>query len=112
MNSFTIMITITIAITITIPITITIKCSGLQESTQAHSKGQESKLKHNAFWIVGMVMMVIQQEGGCPPSGCTPLRAALRGWGAPLGLGDDIGVVTPHEMALGNLRLLLLQHCV
>ena len=46
------------------------------------------------------------------PSGGAALGSALhRGCAGP-GLGDDVGVVTAHEVALSNLSLLLLQHCV
>ncbi len=46
------------------------------------------------------------------PFGCTALGSALNRGGPGAGLREDIGVVTAHEVALSNLSLLLLQHCV
>jgi len=45
------------------------------------------------------------------PFGCTTLGSPFRSTSAG-SLRDDIGVVTAHEVALSNLGLLLLQHCV
>ena len=48
---------------------------------------------------------------GLPLSSAT-LRSALHRGGADPGLRDDVGVITAHQVALSNLSLLLLQHCV
>jgi len=49
------------------------------------------------------------QEGDLP-LGCTTLWSPFRS--TSISLRDDVGVVTAHEVALSNLGLLLLQHCV
>ena len=44
------------------------------------------------------------------PLGCTTLWSPFRS--TSISLRDDVGVVTAHEVALSNLGLLLLQHCI
>lgn len=69
--------------------------------------------EYNILTCVAMTQVKNQRSvmiTECSPSGCTPLGAALC---PPCpGLGHDIGVVTPHEVTLSNLGLLLLQHRV
>ena len=50
--------------------------------------------------------------GGDLPLGCTTLWSPFHSTSASISLRDDVSVVTAHEVALSNLGLLLLQHCV
>lgn len=51
-------------------------------------------------------------QKGDSPLGCTTLWSPFHSSSASSSLRNDVGVVTAHEIALSDLGLLLLQHCV